>query len=80
MNAVLSGIEVGDTTQILDEIQSLHEYEVVVEFRGLWRKGMSFTSLEQAVSCSRDAWRSSHLRTQVRNSEGVVFAKFPETV
>ncbi|MBC8289735.1 MAG: hypothetical protein H8E37_05405 [Planctomycetes bacterium] len=78
MNAALSGIEVGDTTQIFDEIQNLHQYEVVVEFRGLWRKGMSYTSLEQAIACSRDAWNRSQLRTQVRNSDGVVFAKFPE--
>lgn len=78
MNAALSGLKTEAEVDIFDEIRNLHQYEVVVEFRGLWRKGMQYTSLEQAIDCARNAWVQSHLRTQVRGPEGVVFAKYPE--
>jgi hypothetical protein len=78
MNATLSGLATGVDVDIFDEIRSLHQYEVVVEFRGVWRKGMQYSSLDQAVDCARDAWGRSRLKTQVRGPEGVVFAKYPE--
>ena len=56
MNASLSGLATGADVDILDEIRNLHQYEVVVEFRGIWRKGMQYTSLDQAIDCARDAW------------------------
>ena len=32
-------LETQKTVEILDEIQELHQYEVLVEFRGMWKKG-----------------------------------------
>jgi hypothetical protein len=78
MNATLSRLKTESDVDIFDEIQNLHQYEVVVDFRGLWRKGMQYASLEQAIDCARDAWGRSRLKTQVRGPEGVVFAKYPE--
>ena len=78
MIAALSGMKTGSEVDIFDEIRNLHQYEVIVEFRGLWRKGMQYTSLDQAIDSARNAWIQSRLRTQVRGPEGVVFAKYPE--
>lgn len=78
MSVASGAVNSEETATIIDEIRESHPYEVVVEHRGMWQRGVSYPSLDKAIACSRDAWSRSRLRTQVRNTDGVVFAKFPQ--
>lgn len=78
MNTALNDMEMGEAIDTIDEIREMHPYHVVVEFRGLWRIGTRFATLNPALQSARDAWSRSRLKTQVRGQDGVVFAKFPE--
>ena len=78
MKFALSELGGTDTVTLPDGFGENRSYAITVEYRGVWRQGNQYTSLEKAVECARRSWKRSHLRTQVRSQDGVVCVNYPE--